>query len=33
MINKFTIEIEQEDKIYHIIIKADEEASTVIGRH
>lgn len=33
MINKFTVEIKQEDKIYHIIIKADEEASTVIGRH
>lgn len=33
MINKFTVEIEQEDKIYHIIIKADDEASIVIGRH
>lgn len=33
MIGTFEVEVEAEDDIYHVIIKADEEAPTVIGRH
>ncbi|GAB4219188.1 MAG: hypothetical protein Fur009_4070 [Candidatus Microgenomates bacterium] len=33
MINNFKVEVVEELGVYHIIIKTDEEASTVIGRH
>lgn len=33
MINTFEVEIAQEGDVYHVIIKTEEEAPTVIGRH
>lgn len=33
MIDKFEVEVEEESDIFHIVIKAEEEAPTVIGRH
>lgn len=33
MIADFTVEVEEESEIYHVIIKAENEAPTVIGRH
>jgi spoIIIJ-associated protein len=33
MIDSFEVTIEEEEGAYHAIIKTDEEASTVIGRH
>ena len=33
MIDKFEVEVQEEDNIFHIIIKTEEEAPTVIGRH
>lgn len=33
MINAFEVEVQEEEAIYQILIKADEEAPTVIGRH
>lgn len=33
MIEKFEIEITQEEDIFHVVIKTEEEAPTVIGRH
>ena len=33
MINKFEVEVTEEEGVYQVIVKADEEASTVIGRH
>lgn len=33
MVNSFTVEVEDDSGIFHVIIKTDEEVSTVIGRH
>jgi len=33
MIEKFEVEVQEDQGIYQIIIKAEEEAPTVIGRH
>ena len=33
MINKFEVEVSEDEGVFQIMIKADEEASTVIGRH
>lgn len=33
MIDKFEVEVKEEEDIYQIIIKTEEEAPTVIGRH
>lgn len=33
MISNFTIEVEQDGDVYQIIIKTEEDAPTVIGRH
>lgn len=33
MIDNYTVEVIEEAGVYHIIIKTDDEASTVIGRH
>ncbi len=33
LIDKFEVKVEQENDIYNIIIKAEEEAPTIIGRH
>ncbi|GIW64262.1 MAG: hypothetical protein KatS3mg092_0195 [Patescibacteria group bacterium] len=33
MIDNYTVEVIEEAGVYHIIIKTDKEASTVIGRH
>ncbi|MDO8497287.1 MAG: R3H domain-containing nucleic acid-binding protein [bacterium] len=33
MISTFEVEVEEDEGAYHIIIKAEEEAPTVIGRH
>lgn len=33
MIENFDVDIEEDGSLYHAIIKTDEEASTVIGRH
>lgn len=33
MINSFTVEVIDDQGVFQIMIKADEEASTVIGRH
>src|SRR3989344_1544215 len=33
MIDKFEVEVQEEDSIFHVIIKTEEEAPTVIGRH
>lgn len=33
MIDTFEVDVEQEEDTYHVVIKTDEEASTVIGRH
>ena len=33
MIDKFEVEAQEEDSIFHVIIKTEEEAPTVIGRH
>ncbi len=33
MINKFEVEVTEEDANFQVIIKAEEEAPTVIGRH
>lgn len=33
MIDNFEIEVTKEEEIYRVIIKAEEEAPTVIGRH
>ncbi|KKQ01579.1 MAG: hypothetical protein US11_C0006G0021 [Candidatus Roizmanbacteria bacterium GW2011_GWA2_36_23] len=33
MIEKFETEVQDDDGIFHILIKAEEEAPTVIGRH
>lgn len=33
MIDRFEIEVTQEGEVFQIIIKAEEEAPTVIGRH
>jgi len=33
MIDKFEIEVTEDEGLFHVTIKADEEAPTVIGRH
>lgn len=33
MINKFEVEVTDDEGIFQVIIKTDEEVSTVIGRH
>jgi len=33
MINKFEVEVTDDGEIFQVIIKTDEEVSTVIGRH
>jgi spoIIIJ-associated protein len=33
MIDKFEVEVEYLNDVYHVKIKADEEASIVIGKH
>lgn len=33
MIDKFSVEVVEEEGIFQVIIKTDEEVSTVIGRH
>lgn len=33
MINKFEVEVVEEENVFQVIIKTDEEVSTVIGRH
>ena len=33
MINKFEVEVEDDGGVFQVIIKTDEEVSTVIGRH
>ncbi len=33
MIDKFELDVEEDNGVYHIIIKTEEEAPTVIGRH
>jgi len=33
LIDKFEIDVIQEDEFYRVVIKTDEEASTVIGRY
>jgi len=33
MINNFTVTVEEDNGIFQVIIKTDEEVSTVIGRH
>ena len=33
MIDKFEVEVTAEEEIYQVIIKAEDEAPTVIGRH
>lgn len=33
MIDKFEVEVEYLNEVYHVKIKADEEASIVIGKH
>ncbi len=33
MIDKYEIDIEEEDGIHHVIIRTEEEAPTIIGRH
>ncbi len=33
MINTFEVEVQEEESVYQILIKAEEEAPTVIGRH
>ncbi len=33
MINKFDVSVEEVEGMYHVVVKADEEAPTIIGRH
>ena len=33
MIDKFEVEVTQEEDMFHVVIKTEEEAPTVIGRH
>lgn len=33
MIDKFEINVEEDNGMFHVIIKTDEEAPTIIGRH
>lgn len=33
MIDKFEVEVTQEEDVFHVVIKTEEEAPTVIGRH
>lgn len=33
MIEKFELEVTEEEGIFHVVIKTEEEAPTVIGRH
>lgn len=33
ILDTYEIEVEQIDDIYHIVIKTEDEASTIIGRH
>ncbi len=33
MIDKFDLDVEEDNGVYHIIIKTEEDAPTVIGRH
>ena len=33
MIEKFEIEVTLEEEVFHVVIKTEEEAPTVIGRH
>lgn len=33
MINTYEVEVSEEEGMFHVIIKAEEEAPTVIGRH
>ena len=33
MIDKFEVEVTEEEGAHHVVIKAEEEAPTVIGRH
>ncbi len=33
MIEKFEVEVTLEEDVYHVVIKTEEEAPTVIGRH
>ena len=33
MIDKFGIEVTQEEEVFHVVIKTEEDAPTVIGRH
>ncbi|OGK15344.1 hypothetical protein A2774_03360 [Candidatus Roizmanbacteria bacterium RIFCSPHIGHO2_01_FULL_39_12c] len=33
MIDKFELEVTQEEEVFHIVIKTEDDAPTVIGRH
>lgn len=33
MVSNYEIEVEQEEEVYHVIIKTEDDAPTVIGRH
>lgn len=33
MIDKFEVDVTQEEDVFHVVIKTEEEAPTVIGRH
>ncbi|MCL4374725.1 hypothetical protein M1523_02590 [Patescibacteria group bacterium] len=33
MISQFEVKVEEEDGLFHVVIKADAEAPTIIGRH
>jgi|SRR3989338_2328045 len=33
MIEKFEVDVTQEEDVFHVVIKTEEEAPTVIGRH
>ena len=33
MIDKFGFEVTQEEEVFHVVIKTEEDAPTVIGRH
>ena len=33
MIDKFDLEVSRDEEVFHVVIKTEEEAPTVIGRH
>src|SRR3989344_2374721 len=33
MVGKFELEVTEEEEVYHVVIKTEEDAPTVIGRH